>query len=203
MAFEALYRGYPYNGVKSKELFINRPTITMDDGKVFIECNPEHFPDWTERISRGDIQDFILFRLWDYCNALVTAERQVEDMMAAYPFIPEDFDFEKRESLVNAGTTENKPYYFHKDSGAILMKVGSDDEWVLMDSSGSKINLKLPTNHMAYAVLFSMGIYKNKEETVYAGEGTGMTAEEMEKFNKEDGEKKALEAQQKKEVAGE
>lgn len=108
---EGFFKGYPFAGIKSRELFPNRPLVTIiTEGLVDIDAkyNERLFPgyDLNDPKSEGD---FMAHRLFDYQMALAAAEEQIEDIFAQHPFIPEDFHFEKHVDPEDAKNV----YYTH------------------------------------------------------------------------------------------
>lgn len=188
MSYESLFKGYPHEGgPKSKELFPNRPDTAIEDEKVVITINHDHYKiDWTDADAKqpNRFTDFLLHRLHDFNCALKVAETQISDMQAAYPFLPQDFGFFPKE--IPDGKGGNIRVY--EADGIGLMRDNTTEKenmWWLIQPNKSNIQLFLPSNHIAFAALKALCLYNPKldEETV-VGEAS-MSKEDQAVINDE------------------
>lgn len=117
---------YPYNGIASQQSFVNRLEIWKDEESnlIGISIDKDVFPD----IDTLPERDFLLFRLYDYSQALKQAEDQIEELLEEFPFIPEDLGF------FVAETIEGKKFYTLKgrEGDVVLARENKGDRWLVM-----------------------------------------------------------------------
>jgi hypothetical protein len=171
----SITKGYPYDGVMSRTRFRNRPAVVLNkDNKVVIDCDKSSFPDFKrpnfiQRLFAGKVIDFLLFRLFDYAEALIVSDSQVEHLLSDDPFIPEEFGFLKAVGPKEISDNPVKVYVSRYDDSVSLFR---DQEkasvWHLLirneDLSFKEYSLIIPNHRIAYAVFFSLGI-KVEEKT--------------------------------------
>ena len=157
-------KGYPFEQPVSKEKFkVRLYPIVNESGDVRItidkKCYPDYRPpNWLVRLLFVAFPNFLLFRIFDYDQALTSAEHQIEDMLKDYPFIPEDFGFEK----VFGPTTISDPpvsIYVSKFNNDISIFRGKDDIWTMLTKKGEGFtsqDLKFPCHRIAYATFHAL-----------------------------------------------
>jgi hypothetical protein len=144
--------GYPFNGVKSEEVFPNRILTDIVEEKVVADINPEFYPQIKDVITIEGMRDFLLDRIHDYNHALRIAENQIKDMREEMPFVPEDFFFEQ---------VENEMAY--TKNGWLAVR-GSGTVWILRGAySQSEVFVDLPNSQIAFITLRAMGVIKDEE----------------------------------------
>lgn len=160
----SIQKGYPFDEVKSKELFPNRLNPQMKDNKVGITIDPEVFPDYYT--EKQPITDFLLARIYDYHNALDIAEQQIKDMNEEYPFIPEDFNFSPDKLPTQDSDITQKTFY---SKGSCLITRAEDDKWHLV-APGISCRINIKNASTAYTILKALEIISDEEfgETVFS-----------------------------------
>ena len=164
---------YPHDGVLSRNLFKNRPTIVEEDGKPGIIADPKVF---TDRPSTESFDPdnkwigFLLSRLFDFSESLKAAEDQIDAMLEEHPFIPEQLNFEV---IAKNREPKDPPMRIYgakcDDRFCIFPKPGlaSDPEWdptmwVIQkkeeDETIKTIEVKIPCRRIAYALFYSLGV---------------------------------------------
>ena len=188
----SISKGYPFDGIMSRVRFINRPKISIDENKkIIIECDKNVFPDFKkpnliQRLFAGSVIDFLMFRLFDYAEALVVSENQVMHLLEDMPFIPEEFGFEA--IIKPKDTTDNPTKVYgskYDDRYSLFRHPEKIATWVLVtrksDGSFLDMNLFIPNHRIAYAVFLSLEIpVESKElEPTPIGEGLSHKVLEM------------------------
>jgi hypothetical protein len=159
MAFEAIYKGYPYDSVKSVETFPNRPMFNIDDqGRVVVVVDNDIYPHCNIEDEQS-FKDFLIHRLYDYDKALGIAEQQITDILTTDPFIPEDFGFvqtQSEEPLMKVWTIgENK---------CTLVKVIDEDGMYRVMTKDFSVKANFYSSHMAFAFFVALGIIDPKAD---------------------------------------
>ena len=187
MAFEALFKGYPYDGIKSRETFKHRPEFKFDGKeRVVLTFIPGEFK-VPAVMTEQELKDFLFFRCFDFQQALRTAETQIADIyiQKEYPFIPEDFGFKK---VVVEGASESATVNLYNNGCFTIVRStdpqGPSDGWLVgIDREIIKRVVRIPNMLVAHALFTALGVIKEDEEgETYAG--PSMTAEEVEEANK-------------------
>jgi len=164
----AINEGYPYRCVETESLFPNRPEVTMgEDGIVHVAFSEEHFGKMETELQ---MNDFILFRLFDYSEALKIAEAQIKTLLEEEPFIPEEFGFECvhqpdsiHDSPVRVYSSKyDERFSLFREVGDVSDRTWDPQKWVLMKKNDNNtfdnIPVKLPCHRIAYAVFYSLGV---------------------------------------------
>lgn len=173
------HKGYPYAGVVTKQTMPNRPALSMgEDKKIYIDWNPDEF---TQKVDgdgpRTQLEDFLLFRLYDYQEALLLAEGQIVDFLSETPFIPEKFGFEIGASSRNDIHTPPVQIYVNKyDESISIYRTPGDSTldsfnpsaYTLLkkkeDGIFNEVELSLPCARITYATLYALGVQMSAPE---------------------------------------
>ncbi len=159
-------KGYPYDKPASEERFVVRliPYIGSK-GRVFInvdtKCYPDYkSPNWFQRTFVSKFTDFLMHRIYDYDQALLAAEAQIYEMQKDYPFVPEDFGFEK---IYGPKTISDPPVsiYASKYNNNISIFRGKDDFWTMLTKKEEGFDsktLKFPCHRIAYATFHALQV---------------------------------------------
>lgn len=164
----AINNGYPYEKVETDFLFPNRLAVRREeDGKISVDFDETKFPPVETEIQE---RDFILFRLFDYSEALKVAEDQIRTLLEEEPFIPEEFGFEvvaKPETIYDSpiriySSKHDESYSLYREVQDISKRDFNPENWVLMkkkeDGTFDEIKVKLPCHRIAYAVFYGLGV---------------------------------------------
>jgi hypothetical protein len=151
-----LFGGYPYVEPKSLEVFpaINRASFSGIGGHV---TNP--------KLGNQELtEQFII----SYNKALDTAEQQILDLQAEYPFIPNDFGFNETEEKMG-DDSGFMPTCYKKGKYLLARIPGTDNDWFI--SGIGKVFI--PNTEWAYIIFRSLGIITEEEvaeEVIISGE---------------------------------
>jgi len=164
-------RGYPFEMVESRRVFTQRPMLSIgDDEKIQLEVNPDEFELPPVSDQRTGFEDFLMFRMIEFQEALTMAENQIQDMLDEHPFIPESYGFEviHEHQLVTEAPIRVYVSKFNENI-SIFRKHGdvSDMDWnpalwtmlrKKADGTFVEIELNLPCSRIAYAAFFALGV---------------------------------------------
>lgn len=162
-------KGYPYDIIISRDRFKYRmdPLIDKKTGKILIRPAAEAYPGftgftWLNRLFAGWQIDFLMFRIFDYAEALTVAENQIEHLLEEQPFLPEDFGFIKSVGPKEVTDNPTKIYIsIYDESLSIFRNMNEDFEWHLIKNEGGAFKdtkLQIPNHRIAYALFFALGI---------------------------------------------
>lgn len=170
---------YPYHQVESIEQFKNRPELTIVDGKVIMLVDVNIYPRFKDITidSEGAAEnkqlmiDFLMDRLFDYSEALKTAEDQIKELLSEDPFIPEQFGFELVHKPETIHDSPIRIYQSKYDDNYTLHRPVQDvfDEkewnpsiWILQkkkeDNTFASEELIIPCHRIAFAYFYAKGI---------------------------------------------
>lgn len=166
-------KGYPYNGIESKKLFVNRPVLDIgEDGKTYIAIDKEiheDAPDFPAVLN--EVESFLLHRMYDFKKALDIAEDQLQTVFEERPFIPERLGFELIHN--NESPLDGPPMRIYaskfSDGVSLYRKPGNIDDdatWepskfimiINKDGVAKEIELNIPCERIAYAIMFALGV---------------------------------------------
>lgn len=179
----SITKGYPYEKVISQERFKNRIKIILDrrhtrKNKDVTElyADPLLYPDykpatWLQRFIAGKIIDFLEFRIFDYAEALMVAESQIQHILEEQPFLPEDFGFIKTVGPKDVTDNPTKIYTSkYNDKISLFQNDEEDNEWVLLtrrdDGSYFDTKLQIPNHRIAYALFYGLNVKVEDEKDV-------------------------------------
>lgn len=160
----AITKGYPHDQPVSREKFVVRPILVLNpDNRIVVSADEKCYPDfeWPTEEKFDNTHNWLTNRLYDFQQALLTAEQQIDDMLKDYPFIPEDFGFKK---IYGPKTISDPPtsVYMSIYDGNISIFRGQDDIWHLLkkrDTDGfDRMELKFPCHRIAYATFHALRI---------------------------------------------
>lgn len=157
---------FPFDGTIASRLFYkNRPRFFLNkEGKVEVEADTSVFKPWETDQERID---FLFNRNRDAHEALDLAERQIEDMMREFPFIPEEYGFEVAHAPQDITDSPIRIYVSRVDPAWSLYRKPNDNSpsqsaWVLLQKREHgefhQVDVNIPCARIAYAVLWSLGI---------------------------------------------
>jgi hypothetical protein len=153
---KTMQKGYPYSGIKSREIFPSH--IRLDINNFYDSSSGE---DTSVLITDRQKLSFLESKAHMYHRALTIAEDQIDDILADYPFLPEDFGF-KRGQIQNEAGFDIATYY---TKGQHILSRISDTEWLIGGIIPSHtIKIILPSQKEAYTTLFCLGVIKEGEE---------------------------------------
>lgn len=174
----AINKGYPFGNIISLERFCNRvaPLIDMGNHKIQITVDPKIYPGFNGitklmRLFAGSTIDFLLFRIFDYAEALNVAESQIKAFLQdEMPFIPEDFGFFK---AVKPKDIKDNPAVIYvslfDDSISMFRNNDSDFEWVIVRREEDKfkeLKVQLPNHRIAYALFHAISIKVENKKVI-------------------------------------
>lgn len=167
----SITKGYPYDIIISKDRFKHRLDPILDRSKgdrIMLTVNPEVYPEftgirWFHRLFAGWLIDFLMFRVFDYAEALLVAETQIEHLLKEEPFLPEDFGFIK---IVGPKEISDNPVKIYSskynEKISLFRNLEQDCEWVLIekgeDSAFKQTMLQLPNHRIAYAAFTALSV---------------------------------------------
>lgn len=175
----SITKGYPYEKIISQERFKNRLKIILDrtgvrkkEDVTNIWADPILYPDykpatWLQRKIAGKVIDFLEFRLFDYAEALLVAENQIEHLLEERPFIAEDFGFVKTVGPKDIHDNPTKIYTSKwNDNISIFENDDEEHEWHMLTRAEGFHDTKLilPNHRIAYAAFLALGIKVEAEE---------------------------------------
>lgn len=146
-----LRKGYPFNGVNSREFLKDRIDFDVDhDGTILTEISKES-----------------VFKL---NQALEISEFQLADIFEERPFIPESFGFEtlKVDDILKPSIYNNR-----FNDKIFLYRLPGSHLWVLriypevenaFQEKPTEIHLDLPCARIVFAVFYAMNIQMQDEE---------------------------------------
>lgn len=165
--------GYPYSEPASIKMLADKYRLhpnQSSDGRIALDINEEAYPDIKMNEEKSETEDFLIFRLFEYSEALNIAEGQIIDMLHEDPFIPEsmNFDVAFKNSDIHEAPVK---IYINKTNQNILLfrKPGSPMEdgynpamYTLQmkkdDGSILSVDLMLSSKRIAYTTLWSLGV---------------------------------------------
>jgi hypothetical protein len=166
----SLNKAYPYNGIESKRMLVNRPTLGLIEGKVHITWDPEIFPEIADDQSRRtELEEFLFNRLFDYYETLAVAEGQVQDILEEKPFLPEDFGFILAHKNPDITQPPVRIYLSRYSPNTSLFRktapegfVSNPALWTILtknvDGSFQENDVMIPCERIAYALFYAMRI---------------------------------------------
>lgn len=167
----SITKGYPHDTIISQERFKNRLGVFLDKGrknKVHFLVDKAFYPDFKgiyPRMSAAGFRraiDFLIFRLFDYAEALLVAENHIEHLLEEQPFIAEDFGFIKVVGPKDITDNPTKIYTSkYDDTISIFRNMSEEYEWHLIKNNGGAFQdtkLLIPNHRIAYALFFALGI---------------------------------------------
>jgi hypothetical protein len=166
----SITKGYPHEGVISRERFKIRPNIILDrkdKNKIKLWMNKGEYPEykpatWLQKLFAGKLIDFLEFRLFDYAEALMVAENQIDHLQEEQPFIPEDFGFIKAVGPKEIFDDPTKIYTSKYDENVSLFRNDDEEcEWHMLkriDGAFNDTKLLLPNHRIAYAAFTALGV---------------------------------------------
>lgn len=169
-------KGYPFDTVISQERFKFRLSPLLDRGnyKVQITVDPAVYPDFKGikkimRLFAGSVIDFLLFRVFDYAEALTVAEQQIKDILTDAPFIPEEFGFFK--AIKPKEITDNPAiiYISVYDTNISLFRNTEDCQWTMvkrLEDAFTETKLIIPNHRIAYALFYALGVKVEEEKVI-------------------------------------
>jgi hypothetical protein len=172
----SITKGYPYDTVISRERFKIRPNIILDrkdKNKTKLWMNKGDYPDyrpasWLQEKIAGKLIDFLEFRIFDYAEALMVAESQIDHLLEEGPFLPEDFGFIKTVGPKEIFDNPAKIYTSKYDDSISLFRNDNEEcEWHMLKRVNGAFNdtkLLLPNHRIAYAAFLALGVKVEEEK---------------------------------------
>lgn len=163
-----LFGGYPYGEPKTKETLPSRVGAGIDEGNVRLFVDLTQFPDFHKIKGIEEEREFVLNRVYELTNALESAEQQIMDLQAEYPFIAQDFGFEETEERMG-DDSGFMPTCYKKGKYLLARIPGTDHDWFI--SGIGKVFI--PNTEWAYIIFRSLGIITEEEvaeEVIISGE---------------------------------
>lgn len=169
-------KGYPFETVISQERFKYRLSPLLDRGnyKVQVTVDPAVYPGFKGikkimRLFAGSVIDFLLFRVFDYAEALTVAEQQIKDLLTDAPFIPEEFGFFK--AIKPLEITDNPAiiYISVYDSNISLFRNTEDCQWTMVkrtDDVFTETVITIPNHRIAYAFFYALGVKVEEKKVI-------------------------------------
>lgn len=173
----SITKGYPYDFPVTQDTHPLRPSF--ED----VESNGENilkvtFDGSTRCFARGS---FVANLVTYLDSALRESETQVKNILDEYPFIPEEFGFEKVHSPKSIKdipafvwqSVYNSELYMHRKDGGVGDDNRSNYSWVIMkrneDGTISSFEVYLPCHRIAYAFFIAANIVIEREDRAVDG----------------------------------